>query len=1150
MKISHRARACVSLTLRKMCLRLSAVLGLIAICSCGSSAEVDDQRFVLQQGFENPPRQARPRVWWHWMNGNVSKDGIRKDIEWMSRVGIGGLQNFDASLETPQIVDERLVYMSAPWKDAFRYTAELAAEHDLELAIASSPGWSETGGPWVPAENGMKKLVWSDAIIEADGSAAHKLPTIPSVSGPFQDMTAHGTNLAATGVELDVPHYSADIAVLAYRLDDNSASIERPTVLNASGKTVDSESLGNGKFSDGVDIPRGSEANPASLSINYQQRRTVSSLTVHIPGAASLYTGNTMRPVLEVATADGWQRVVDVPLSEVPSTISFNPVTGQEFRLILQMQTPASLVSAMGQASEGIDAAGMFTAFGPSAMRTLANAKNKPIRIAELVLHEELRVNAFELKAGFAIANDYYELESVADSDRPGVDPRDVLDLTQYLGEDGTLNWTAPEGRWRIIRLGYSLTGKTNHPATQEATGLEVDKYDGEAVRDYVKTYIEMYREVTGDALLGERGLQAFLTDSIEVGSSNWTGDMIARFKTLRGYDPLPWLPTLTGVVIGSVKQSDAFLYDFRRTLAELLVSEHYAVIADVADEYGLRYYSEALESMRATLGDGMSMRAYADIPMAAIWHSGGAEPRAVHTVDIRGAASVAHIHGQNLVAAESLTSMLQPWASTPAELRPTIDLAFANGVNRPVIHTSVHQPADERQPGLALTIFGQYFNRHETWAEMAGPWVDYLSRSSYLLQQGRNVADVAYFYGEEAPLVVLYEHGLPKDAPQRYAYDFINAQAVHEALSAEDGDLLTPGGARYRALYLGGSSQRMTVAMLRKLEQLLKAGATIVGPRPLRSPSLSDDGGEFDELVRRLWGGRDTPAMIINSKDVEAVLEAAGVLPDFRFADGSDGDDLLYVHRKLDQGDLYFLNNRSATSRQGDAYFRVSGKAPQLWRADSGSITPLSYRIENGQTIVPLEIDANDSYFVVFVDPAEQKAKTIEPADWVTVSEIGNTDWVLNFQSDRGAPESAQLQQLIPLNEHADPGIKYFSGIARYRKSFGLPQGYAPGSPLRLDLGQIGDVAEVQINGHEAGTVWHEFQQIDIGDLVTEGENTLEVRVANLWVNRLIGDAQPNANKVAWTSTPVYLPDAPLRPAGLIGPVSLLVVQPQEFAK
>jgi hypothetical protein len=1103
-------------------------LSFLTACASLAMAALPVQAGDLEKEFANPPNAARPRVWWHWLNGNITKDGIQKDIEWMSRSGLGGLQNFDAEMMTPQVVANRLAYMSPEWADAFKYSAQLAEQKNLEFGIAASAGWSETGGPWVAPRDGMKKLAWSETVVDGGKPLKLKLPPVPRTSGPFQDIFVQPDIMGQRPDAKALARFGGEIAVYAYPVGQPSI---RPPVVRAGGKALDAGKLAMLSETDIVEIAPPSADQPVIVTLDYPAPQTVRSATIFCPGAASIFEGSAYQSALE-ATTDGatWRKVAELPLSLVPATAGFAPVTAAHFRVILAAKPPHINPGFMPVA--GAD-------MGPFA----AMAKPKNVRLSQLVLSADPRGNQFEAKAGFATVDDYHALDAGVDANEAGTAPASVVDLTGKVAADGTLTWTPPKGKWKILRLGYSLTGIENHPATPEATGLEVDKYDGRAVRTYLETYLSKYEKAVGKDLVGARGVRALVTDSTEVGSSNWTPRLLDQFKRLRGYDARPWLPALTGLVIGTRAQTDAFLYDYRRTLADLMASEHYGTVAAVAHEHGVKVYGEALESARVTLGDDMAMRSHADIPMAAMWTyraEHGPNPTAI--ADMRGAASVSHIYGRNLVAAESLTSAMSPWAFAPSDLRPMIDMEFASGVNLPVLHTSVHQPlGEDKKPGLSLAIFGQYFNRNETWAGMARPWVDYMARSAHLLQQGRFYADVAYFYGEEAPLVSLYKKGQPADAPRRYAYDFVNADALVRELSVQDGHLVAKSGARYRVLFLGGSSHRMTLATLRRLRTLAGEGATIVGPAPLAPLGLAGDSREFAALAKSMWSGSPVTQVekgqVVDGRDVEAVLHTLGQEPDFDYAPSGNAQ-LLFVHRRLDDGDLYFVTNRSNQPVSTEAHFNVRGKAAEYWHADSGQSEPASYRTDDNKTAVPLKLAAHDSVFVVFRRPAADPAATVVPHAWSKVALLDG-GWNIRFDG-LGAPGPIAGGTLGSLTGSADAQVKYFSGTTVYRREFTLPAQATPGTPLKLDLGQVGDVAEVSVNGKAAGIAWKPPYEVEIGQLVVEGANTVEIRVANLWVNRLIGDAQPGAKKLTFTAAPTYTADAPLRPAGLIGPVTL----------
>lgn len=1077
----------------------------------------------LADGFRDPPASARPRVWWHWMNGNVTEEGIRLDLEWMKRIGIGGAQTFDAQLQTPQVVEKRLVYMTPEWKHAFRTAAETADRLGLELAIAASPGWSESGGPWVRPEDGMKKLVWSETRISGGKPFKGKLAPPPTKTGPFQDLGMQ-LEIGVDHPKTDLPELYRDTYVFA--LPETEAPLA-PAWSASSGK-IDGALLGDAKQATALDIPAGTADAPAWIRADFAAPQLVRSATLAMP-PVSLFSAAKYAPVLEAST-DGtsFNEIAKFPTgTSAQYTVTFPAVTAKALRVkFVPEQTGFNLPTPPAPGAE-------FPAF-PGFM----SGTGQHVTVAELGFSATARTHRFEEKAGFATTLDY---DAIATPDAPALPAGAVIDLSDRMKRDGTLEWTPPKGQWRILRLGYTLTGTENHPAPAEATGLEVDKFDADAVRRYINTYLDTYIDAAGADMIGQHGVRALLNDSIEVGASNWTPQLITEFKLRRGYDPVPWLPTLTGVILRSPAQTDAFLHDYRQTLADLMADAHYKTIAEEAHKRGLIHYSEALEDKRPSLGDDMAMRRNADVPMAAMWSYDTARgaPQPSYEGDMRGAASVAHIYGQSLVAAESLTSALQPWAFAPRDLKPMIDMEFASGVNRPVIHTSVHQPLTDKAPGFSLFIFGQYFNRLETWGEQARPWVDYIARSSYMLQQGRNVADVAYFYGEEAPLTGLFAKAVPGDLPTNNAFDFVNPDVLLNQLSNDGADLVARSGARYKALYLGGSSARMSLKVLKRIDTLVRGGATLIGDKPQGSPTLQDDPAEFTRIADALWSGETGKGRVMASRNPDEALARLGIPADLIYAKAAPDTSLRFVHRKTADADIYFVTNRKNRAEQTALSFAVAGKAPEWWDAQTGKATPLGYTTERGRTLIPLALQPWQSGFVVFrkAGPASLTIPAPVRSPFTTLS----GPWALTFQPGRGAPASMTLPTLADWTKSADPGVRYFSGTATYRQTLKIPA-TKPGQRLILDLGDVRDLAEVIVNGKSAGILWQPPYEADITGLASRGTNSLEIRVTNLWVNRLIGDAQPGAKPITFTTMKTYRADAPLRPSGLIGPVTLNV--------
>ncbi|WP_247237911.1 glycosyl hydrolase [Telluribacter sp. SYSU D00476] len=1075
---------------------------------------------VRLQDFQNPPNAAKPRVWWHWMNGNITKEGITKDLEWMKRVGIGGFQNFDASLFTPQVVEKKLVFMTPEWKDAFRHTTQLANQLQLEMAIAGSPGWSVTGGPWVQPQDAMKKYVWTETRVKGGQKYTGKLPQPSSTTGAFQQVEMPKASLSGQ-YEGELPNYYKDALVIAYRLPQNDRVFtELKPKVTSSGGTFSLTELTDGDVATAKYLPPQAVGEEMWIQYEFSTPQTFKAFSIaganHLP--LEQFNGGPENRSLKVSD-DGvtFREVVAIPGSIVPqNTLSIPPTTARYFRFTFKTLPP------------------QVNMFAAMAGGNAEPPKPEGVNVAELVLYNTDRINLFEDKAGFEPWKEEKVLPATAQAD--AIPVADVVDLTARMKADGTLDWDAPAGNWVVVRLGYSLTGRQNHPASPEATGLEVDKLDKAAVSRYINTYLDMYKDATGGQM-GAKGLEYMILDSYEAGHMTWTQALPEEFRKRRGYDLKPWIPVLTGRVVKSTEDSEKFLWDFRKTIGEMIAESHYETIGEALHQRGMKRYTESHENKRIYLADGMDVKRKADIPMSAMWTpgslAGGGEEETRSKADIRESASVAHIYGQNLVAGESMTSVGNAFSFHPEKLKRTADMEMASGLNRFVIHTSVHQPLDDKKPGFSLGPFGQYFTRQETWAEQAKPWMDYLGRSSHLLQQGKPVVDVLYYYGENQNITSLFANQLPP-VPYGYEYDFVNATAVLTSLKVEGGKIVTPSGQRYNLMVLDPSARYMTLPVLKKMRDLVKAGMKLTGTKPESSPSLSDKVTEFQTVVDELWRH---PNVI--KKPIDTVLNDMKIVPDVMVSNNKA--DLLYVHRQAGEQDIYWLNSRSEGANEAVVSFRVTDKVPELWHPQTGKVEKVSYQIKDGRTIIPLRFDPWDAYFIVFGQKATATSYT-KPAVAESQAAQPTGTWKVSFQTGRGAPESATFNQLASWTENPDAGIKYFSGTATYENNFELPNVDKAGRYV-IDLGEVKNIAEVTVNGKNMGTVWKKPFRLDITEALKAGQNTVQINVTNLWVNRLIGDAQPDVkNKITFTTMPFYKADSPLLPSGLMGPVSIIL--------
>lgn len=1095
----------------KRYLMAAALLALSCACTGGRQAGIDE----LRAGFENPPQEARTQVWWHWIGGNVTKEGIRKDLEWMDRVGIGGFHHFDASMSSQQVVDKRLIYMEEDWKDALGYAAFLADSLGLEMTIASCPGWSATGAPWVKPEDAMKKLVWRTEIIEGGSHFSGKLPEPFRTTGAFQNAGVEGRGTAS-----DAEYYE-DVAVIAMPLVDGDLSMEEmgATVTSSGGSFVLSE-LCDDDLSNGALLPDGPHGQ-AWIMFEFPDEQVIRAVSL-CDGRSAGRSGGQSTVWLE-SSEDGrnFEKVADLQTgSAAMRTISI-PATESKYFRVVYLNSKAPSASIFGR-----------QAIAPAPSGT---------RIAELVLHSASQVNRSQDKSGFTASASLSSYPTPSSPDEEFTLPEDVIDLSDKMDASGNLEWDVPAGRWKVWRFGYSLTGKQNHPAPPDATGLEVDKLDPVAWTNYFRTYFDLYKEASG-GLIGDRGIQYVLNDSYEAEQENWTPAMFDEFLSRRGYDLHEWMPVLAGAVVGSPEQSDAFLWDWRKTIGELITANYELLTKIAVEEYGMRgRYTEAHEGGRVYPVDGMDVKKTAAVPMSAMWvvapwlgrTADGDVVRSGYISDCQESASVAHIYGQNIAAAESLTAWGNvQYSYSPQNLKSVADLELACGINRFVIHESAHQPNDVFVPGFSLGGIGQWFNRHDTWAEQAGVWVDYMSRSCYMLQTGHNVADVLVYYGEDANITSLFGSRQPA-LPYGYKFDYLNPDALLNQVIMKDGTLASKSGTKYRVLWLERNNEVMSVEILHKILSLVEDGAVLCGPRPVRTSGLLENRTEFDSLVASIWdSGRKN---VYENTPIAEVLSAEMVMPDV-ISDTSA--DLRFLHRTLKDIEIYWINKPSDKYLDTEVSFRTKGLKPQIWHPDNGSIEDASYRIDGDRTIVELSLVPDDAVFVVFCGNVETNSLEIPKPAVTEIAEVKGP-WDVSFQKGRGAPESAIFDELVSYTESGDFGIKYFSGVADYSNVFTLND--ISGSMV-LDLGQVCNLAEVYVNGKYCGTAWKEPFRVDISSAVREGRNDLEIKVVNLWVNRLIGDEQPDCpEKITFTDARHYKADTPLLPSGLLGPVKVV---------
>ncbi|MEG1585297.1 MAG: glycosyl hydrolase [Bacteroidales bacterium] len=1087
----------------------------------------------LEQRFREPADEAAPWTFWYWMYGAVSKAGITADLESMKEVGLEGAYLMPIrSHKEKELLSPSVEQLSPEWWEMVRFAMSESERLGLKLGMHICDGFALAGGPWITPEKSMQQVVSADTVVSVKKNSRFRLPQ-PKMKCDYYE----------------------DIAVFAVPVKgERLSSMQSPSVTSS----VDSDpapayltGLEDGTFRSSSDcwIQYAFEEPFTCRSIslepggnNYQAHR------LHVYCSED---GVNFRSVKQLTPArSGWQN------TDAGFTYSIPATTSCYFRFTWSPE-------GSEPGAEDMDA-----------------AKWKPnLKLKGVSLQEIAKLDNFEGKSAqvwrLAARNGSQEI-----APEDCIQLSEIREVTAWF-KDGELALPAEfaKNRWRIVRLGHTTTGHTNATGG-EGKGLECDKFSPEAVAlQFDRWFAEALRQGGETA---RKVLTRMHVDSWECGSQNWSSNFADQFKKRRGYDLHPYLLLYAGIPVESAEISESVLADIRQTIAELVVDVFYETLAQKAKSVGCEFSAECVAP--TMMSDGLAHYAKVDRPMGEFWLE---SPTHDKPNDMADAISGAHIYGKNIIQAEGFTQLRTMWDEHPGNLKTLLDANYALGINKLFFHVFTHNPFTEKAPGMTLEGIGLYMQRDQTWWSQSVAWIDYIKRCQSLLQYGSPVNDIAVFIGEDTPRRAILPDRLTSSLPglvgkkqfkanrdrmrnvgqplrtmpvgvthsanmadpqdwidplRGYGYDCINPDALLRLAKVENGRMVLPGGASYKVLVLPLPHQMnqnhayMSVEIARKIKELQAGGVVVLlGEKPVEVPGnyrKEEQNAELANLTRDIWNV--DPKYKLPYTD--ANFAGFGLIKDAMFIDELDitAEGIAWTHRTGDLGDLYFVSNQLPKKRVLKAYLRAEG-TPELWDPATGQMYKVESRQgEPGQRIVSLELEPNQSLFVVF--PNRQIATEAKAAGVRSQLLPVVTPWTISY-GDTGLTET--VSELTDWASHPNDSIRYFSGTAQYSTVFKCNP--KKGERVLLNLGAVGVIAGVRVNDIDCGIVWTNPFRVDITEALKKGRNTLQIAVTNCWANRIKGVTE---NKVSgtgiWTNAPYRLADEPLQQSGLWTPLKL----------
>ena len=1042
---------------------------------------------------------AKPSVWWFWGESTTTEHGITKDLEALKRVGFGGVVLYEQVFKD---APDALKSLSPEWMARVRFAAAECARLGIRLEVNTSNGYV-AGGPWITPALGMQRLVSSETYVTGGKKVSIKLSQPPT--------------------KLD---YYQDVAVIAF--PSNTEQVLPAPKISSSLPIADLDKII--EYGVNTKVRIGPNSNHVMVEFDYGKPVNARSLTYAIRAGSKAYIIATQVP-------GNWSKdFYGENMATIPNIGELQASTDK-----IHWKTLRTL-PGRGYQFEGWDKQTLsFPATQARYFRLNLHdwgrnvrAKDDDLLIGSVKIHGAAKVDQWEKKSGNTV--DFSEQDKTPEfKSNEIVHQAQIIDLKSFMDRDGQLNWDAPKGNWTILRIGHTPTGvKTKH-GRPETLGLECDKLSADAVKvqfdNYVGKILTEIRSVPGATLAGVN------MDSAEHGSQNWTSKFPEEFLKRRGYRLYPYLPAMAGYIINSRRESDKFLYDIRLTISEMMSDLYYGTFQQLCHEQNLTFMAQAPGIATCMPSDNIRAKGRSDIPMAEFWMS-----QENGTIDCKEASSAAHVYGVNIVAAESFTGSMAD--ATPSKMKPLADAALAQGVNRFVVLAYMHQPWDDRKPGVTEERNYLPYQRHNTWWESSENFWNTIGRSSAMMQSGKPVVDILYHLGSDAPVKIATWRMRPVP-PTGYDYDVCSDEILLRA-KVKNGMIILPSGMSYKLLILAGG-RHLSLAAAKHVLNLVKNGAAILGDEKLSaSPTLSDGNAgsaKVKAIGDRLWGRTNDNVVIYGKgKLLKGMTPGAAMAYLKTPADveirSAETTDIVYNHRREGEDEIYFLANHEEKPAVFTGVFRVSGLHPQIWDPESGVIENVkSHKMVNSLMEIPFRLEGHRSVVLVF-----RRNKVDQTADMSLVTDIPvskelNEAWQVSFKTEGKSIKDTIFSTLKSWADIDDTMIKSYSGTATYTQNIELNS--ALKGKTILDLGRVDNLASLKVNGKSLGTRWKRPYAFDISGLLHSGKNTVEISVTNLWVNRLITDSGlPEDKRLAWATFNPYKPTDKLVPSGLLGPV------------